>query len=150
MAKKNKTSTKEPETISSSATDQTVVSFPEGAIPSESFPERRPTDVDVANIKDPDKSYKGEHTAPLNGETFVVLDGKHKEVPDRYDGHTAAVIAYPTAFEHDPDTGVTTSFFPSKGKVTVRELSQGQILELPMDAFKKVSTNGRAEVLGFA
>lgn len=148
MAKASKS--QDTETISSSASDQQVVQFSDGPYPSELFPERAAGDVDVANIKDPDKEYKGEKHAPLNLETWVVLDGTHKEVPKELDGKLAAVIAYPTTTEQDPDTGETSSYLPPKASITVKVRDQGQILHLPMDAFKSVHLDGRAGALNFA
>lgn len=150
MAKNGKSKDSAPEEVSSSASDQIVAQFPDGPYPSEFFPERRSGDVDVADIENPDKSYKGEHAAPLNAETWVILDGSHKDVPDEYDGHLAAVTAYPTSVIHDTDTGVTHEEMPKNGLVTVKERSQGAVLTLPMEAFKSVHPNGRAGVLGYA
>lgn len=147
MAKNGKS---KPEVVSSGASDQAVTVFPGDVKPSELFPEARATDVDVADIENPDKEYKGEHSAPLNLESWVVLDGKHKEVPKEYDGKVAAVIDYPTTTEQDPDTGETVSYLPPKARITVKERSQGVTLVLPMEAFKAVHTNGRAGVLDFA
>lgn len=148
-SKKSKSSSKSeaPTTVEDTSTDTAVRSFP-GSVPSEQNPERRATDVDVADV--PAKSHKGEHNPPLNAETFVVLDGSHKEVPKELDGKVAAVIDFPTTTEQDPDTGETVSYLPPKASITVKTLDQGQILHVPYEAFKQVSTNGRAGLLGFA
>lgn len=119
-------------------------SFP-GSVPSEQFPERRPIEVDLADIKNPDKEYEGEHMAPLNAESWVVLDGSHDQVDDRYDGAIAAVVEYPTAVEHDTDTGITTTFLPPEASLTVKERSQGAFMYLPLDAFKEIHTAGRPD-----
>jgi hypothetical protein len=137
-----------PTTIDATSSDTAVRSFPD-SVPSEQQPERRPTDVDVADIKDPDKEYKGESTPPLNAESWVVL-GKHKLVPKELEGKIFAVIDYPTTTQQDPDTGETVSYLPPKASITVKGRAQGQVLHLPMEAFAEVHTNGRASVLDFA
>lgn len=135
------------EVLSDGTSDQRVASFP-GAVPSEQFPERRASDVDVKDV-DPG-SGKGEHLPPLNAETFVVLDGSHKLVPDEYDGKIAAVLSFPRGIKHDEDTGETYEYLPPKGSYEVKELSQGARFFLPLEAFKDISTNGRASLLRFA
>lgn len=119
-----------------------------GVVASEKFPERRAADVDIADV-DPGDG-KGEHTPPLNAESFVVLDGKHKDVPKELDGAVAGVVDAPSVTEVDPETGQSHTFLPPKALIAVKELSQGQVFHLPMAAFKKISTHGRAGVQGFA
>lgn len=119
-------------------------SFP-GSVPSEQFPERRPIEVDLADIKNPDKEYEGETLPPLNAESWVVLDGSHDQVDERWDGAIAAVVEYPTAVEHDTDTGITKTFLPPEASLTVRERSQGAMFYLPLDAFKEIHTAGRPD-----
>jgi hypothetical protein len=122
-------------------------SFP-GSVASELYPERRPIEVDLANV-DPGDG-EGEHMAPLNAESWVVLDGSHDLVDDRYDGKIAAVIDWPTSVEHDTNTGETITYLPPEAMLTVKESSQGALMHLPLDAFKEIHTNGRGAVLGFA
>lgn len=141
---------KDPTVVSDVATDQVVTNYPEGAVPSELFPQRRAVDVDVADIENPDKKHKGETHPPLNAETWVVLDGSHKDVPKELDGKVGAVIDWPTTEVVDEDTGERRQILPPKAAITVKMRAQGQILHLTMDAFKEVHTNGRASVLDFA
>lgn len=115
---------------------------------SEQYPERRPIDVDIADVEPAE--YEGETTPPFNAETFVKLDGASDEVPDEFDGAIAAMISWPTAVEHDSNTGVTVTSDPPEAVYTVRELSQGIVLSVTKDAFKEVSTNGRAGLVPFA
>jgi hypothetical protein len=126
-----------------------ISSFP-GAVPSEQFPERRPMEVDLSDVEDPEAEYEGEFQPPLNAESWVVLDGSHDSVPDELDGAIAAVVSAPSITTTNPDTGETQTSQPPEGLVGVRERSQGILIYLPMEAFKKVYTNGRPEVLGFA
>jgi len=114
-----------------------------GAVASEQFPERRPIEPDLANIEDPDAEYEGEHLAPLNAESWVVLDGDHEEVPDELDGKIAAVVEYPTTVAQDPDTGIVETYLPPGASLTVKERGQGTLLYLPLDAFKEIHTHGR-------
>jgi len=139
---------KEPTVEADQATDQRVASFP-GSVPSEQFPERRPADMDVADIKNPDKEYKGEHLAPITLESWVTL-GKHKLVPKELEGRLAAVISAPTITVVDEDTGEEYVTVPPKAAITVKERSQGTILYLPREAFAEIHTNGRVGALGFA
>lgn len=119
-------------------------SFP-GSVPSELEPTRRPMDVDIANIEDPDAEYDGEIQAPLNAESWVVLDGSDDQVPDELDGHVAAVVESPVSQEHDPATGETTTFLSPEGLYTVKERAQGILLNVTADAFKEVFTHGRPD-----
>jgi hypothetical protein len=147
VAKHNKTSG----TVSSKASDQTVATFSgDGPAASEQYPERRPLDVDVADIKNPDKKYEGEHDAPLNLESWVKLDGKHKLVPKHLDGALASVVSFPTLHVQDEETGEEYDTVPPKAVVTVKERSQGTILHLPREAFAAVYPNGRTEAIPFA
>lgn len=134
--------------------DEAEVGAPQGTFPgsvaSEEYPERRPVEPDMADLENPDAEYEGETLPPLNAESWVVLDGSHDQVDERWDGAVAAVVEWPTATEHDPETGITTTFLPPKASLTVKERSQGAMFYLPLDAFKEIHTNGRAEVLGFA
>ena len=116
-----------------------------GTLPSELYPERRPTDVDVASIADPTAEYEGEHIAPLNAESWVVLDGSHDEVPDEYDGKVAAVLAWPVSTDHNLDTGTTTTYASPNGTYLVKERGQGVTLSLPVDAFQEIHTHGRPD-----
>lgn len=118
------------------------------AVPSEQFPERRPIEVDVADV--PVEEHEGEFQAPLNAESWVILDGEHEGVPDRFDGAVAAVLDWPTVTVTDPDTGESHEEFPVDGTLIVQERSQGLRLSLPMEAFKEVHSNGRPSVLGYA
>lgn len=115
---------------------------------SEQYPERRPIEVDIKDV--PVEEYEGETMPPLNAESWVILDGDHELVPDEFDGAVAAVIDSPTVTDTNPDTGESVTHFPSEGRVTVRERSQGATFNLPLDAFKEIYTNGRPSVLGFA
>jgi len=118
---------------------------PEGAasVPSELYPERRPTDVDVADIENPDEEYEGElHPLP-NAETWVILDGSSDEVPDELDGAVAAVISWPQGQEHDSNIGVTTTFVAPEGYWTVKERGQNILLSVTQDAFKEIYYHGR-------
>lgn len=132
--------------------DESEVGAPQGtfpgSVPSEDYPERRAIEVDLADV--PVEEHEGEHMAPLNAESWVVLDGSHPEVDPRWDGKIAAVISWPTSTEHDTDTGETITYLPPEASLTVKESSQGAMFYLPLDAFKEIHTNGRAEVLGFA
>jgi hypothetical protein len=119
-------------------------SFP-GSVPSELEPARRPVDVDIANIEDPEAEYEGEVQAPLNAESWVTLDGSNDQVPDELDGHVAAVVESPVSTEHDPDTGTTKTFLSPEGLYTVKERSQGILLNVTADAFKSVHTHGRPD-----
>jgi hypothetical protein len=112
-----------------------------GAVASEQFPERRPIEPDLADVEAAE--YDGEHLAPLNGESWVVLDGDHEEVPDELDGKIAAVVEFPTTVEQDPDTGIVSTYLPPQASLTVKERGQGTILYLPLDAFKEIHTHGR-------
>jgi hypothetical protein len=123
--------------------DQTATSYA-----SEEFPERRPIEVDIKDVEVAD--YEGEITPPFNGETFVILDGASDDVPNEMDGAVAAMIDWPVSVEHDHHTGTTITYDPPEGVYIVKELSQGIRLSVTKDAFKKVSTNGRAGLVGFA
>jgi len=130
--------------------DESAESVPptQESYPSEQYPERTPIEPDLADLStDPQE---GEFLAPLNAESWVVLDGSHEGVDERWDGKIAAVLSYPTVTEQDPDTGEVKSFLPEGASLTVKEASQGALFHLPLDAFKEIHTNGRAEVLGFA
>ena len=115
---------------------------------SEAHPERIPVEVDVADVEPAD--YEGETIPPLNAESWVILDGSHPEVDDRWDGAVAGVIDWPTGVEHDPTTGDTKVFLPPDAHLTVKERSQGAMFYLPLDAFKEIHTSGRPEVVAFA
>jgi hypothetical protein len=131
--------------------DEAEVGAPTGpfeTLPSEAYPERRPIEVDIADV-DPGDG-EGETLAPLNAESWVILDGSHPEVDERWDGKIAGVISWPTSTEHDTNTGETVTYLPPEAHLTVRESSQGAMFYLPLDAFKEIHTNGRSEVLGFA
>jgi len=123
--------------------DQTVTSSA-----SEVNPELRPIEPDLADIEPAE--YEGEFMAPLNAESWVVLDGAHDEVDDRWDGRIAGVINWPTVTVQDPDTGEVKSYLPPDARLTVKERSQGALMDLPLDAFKEIHTNGRGAVVGFA
>jgi hypothetical protein len=114
-----------------------------GSVPSEQYPERRPVDVDVADV--PAEEHEGEIQAPLNSESWVVLDGKSDQVPDELNGKVAAIIESPTSVEHDPDTGTTKTFLSPEGYYTVKERGQGILLNVTADAFKSVHTHGRPD-----
>lgn len=118
-----------------------------GPFPSEQFPQLAPIEPDLANV--PTDEHEGEHQAPLNAESWVILDGASDQVPDRFDGHLAAVLSWPTSVEHDTDTGETITYTSPDGWYTVQERSQGAILSVQADAFKSVHT-GRPEAVGFA
>jgi len=119
-----------------------------GTFDSEAFPQMAPIEPDLADV--PTDPQEGEFMAPLNGESWVVLDGAHDEVDDRWDGKIAAVLAWPTVTEQDPDTGEVKSFLPPDAHLTVQERSQGLRMYLPLDAFKEIHTNGRGAVQEFA
>jgi hypothetical protein len=123
--------------------DQTATSYA-----SEVYPERAPIEVDIKDIEPAD--YEGETQPPFNAETFVVLDGESEDVPDELDGAIAAMIDWPVSVEHDHHTGQTITYDPPEATYVVKELSQGIRLSVNRDAFKKVSTNGRAGLVGFA
>jgi hypothetical protein len=131
------------------ASDQRVASFP-GSVPSEQFPDRRAHTVDIADMKNPDKKYEGEHDPPINLESWVTLDGSHKLVPDGLDGRLAAVIAAPILHVVNEETGEEYDTVPPKAAITVKERSQGTVLYLPREAFKEIHPNGRVGALGFA
>src|SRR5215472_14021853 len=116
-----------------------------GTLPSELYPERRPTDVDVASIENPDAQYDGEFQAPLNAESWVVLDGSADGVPDQLDGATAAVLSYPVTTEQDPNTGTTKTYASPDGLYTVQSRGQGIVLSVGADAFKEIHTHGRPD-----
>lgn len=125
-----------------------VIPDDQASYPSEQFPERTPIEPDLANLStDPQE---GEFQAPLNAESWVILDGSHEDVPERFDGSIAAVIDWPTVTVTDQATGESHEEFPAEGKLIVQERSQGLRLSLPMDAFKEVHSNGRPAVLGYA
>jgi hypothetical protein len=130
------------------ADEEEAPTGPFDTTPSELNPERRPVEVDIADV--PVEEYEGEHMAPLNAESWVILDGSHDLVDDRWDGAIAAVIDWPTAVEHDTNTGETITYLPPDASLTVRERSQGAMFYLPLDAFKEIHTNGRPAVLGYA
>jgi len=110
---------------------------------SEVHPELRPIEPDIADLSKDEE--EGEHIAPLNGESWVVLDGDSDLVEDRYDGAIAGVIEWPTGVEHNPDTGETITFLPPDGTLLVKERSQGLTMSLPLDAFKEIHTSGRPD-----
>jgi hypothetical protein len=110
---------------------------------SEVHPELRPIEPDLADLST--DVQEGEHMAPLNAESWVVLDGDSDLVEDRYDGAIAAVIEWPTAVVQDPDTGEVTTFLPPEGTLVVKERAQGLTLSLPLDAFKEIHTSGRPD-----
>jgi hypothetical protein len=114
---------------------------PAASYASEDFPERRPVDIDVADIEPAE--YEGETMAPLNAESWVVLDGDHDSVPDELDGEVAAVVDWPVGVEHDSDTGETKVFAAPDGYYLVVTRGQNIRLSLPYDAFKEVHTHGR-------
>ena len=128
-----------PEHVGPQGTDAGIAVWP-----SEEYPEKRPIEVDIARV-DPGEPVEGEHEPPLNGESWVVLDGDHELVGEEYDGHVAGVIDYPTMVEQDPDTGAITRYMPDEGLVTVRDRGQGTTLILPLDAFKEIHRNGRPD-----
>jgi len=115
---------------------------------SEDFPELRPIEPDVADI--PPEEYDGEITPPLNAESWVILDGSHPDIGERWDGKIASVLSWPVSTEHDPDTGETKVYTSPDGYYLVQERSQGARFSVQADAFKSIHTNGRPEVLGFA
>jgi hypothetical protein len=133
----------EGEVIQGDQAGQAIVSWP-----SEVHPEKRPLEVDLKDVEPAD--YEGETMPPFNAETFVKLDGDSDEVPDELDGAIAAMIEWPVAHEHDHHTGVTLTYDPPDGTYIVKELSQGIRLSVTKDAFKEVSTNGRAGLVPFA
>lgn len=133
----------EGEVIQGDQAGQAIVSWP-----SEAHPEKRPLEVDIKDVEPAD--YEGETAPPFNAETFVKLDGESDEVPDELDGAIAAMIEWPVAHEHDHHTGITLTYDPPDGTYIVKELSQGIRLSVTKDAFKEVSTNGRAGLVPFA
>jgi hypothetical protein len=123
------------------ASDQNVSVWP-----SEVFPEKRPIDVDIAALKDkPLDEPDAEYLAPLNGESWVVLDGEHELVDDRYDGAVAMVLAAPTNHFEDEFTGAEHDYLPEGAQVTVKERGQGVTMVLPLEAFKEIHNHGRPD-----
>lgn len=139
------------EVVASGSSDTTaqVVSGPRDLHPSELEPERRPMEIDVADIKNPDKVYEGEYSPPLNAESWVIL-GKHDLVPEWAEGRVAAVIDAPVAREVDDATGSVREYLHENAVVTVKERSQGAIFYLPLKAFSKISRAGRPPIVGYA
>jgi hypothetical protein len=126
----------------------TAITAYTGPVPSEQYPERRPSEPDMADLEVTEAD--GDFMPPLNAESWVVLDGSHIDVPDWADGRIAAVLSAPSVTVTDPDTGESHEEFPVDGHLTVQERSQGLRLYLPMEAFKEVHSNGRGAVQAFA
>ena len=112
-----------------------------GPFPSEQFPERVPVEVDVADV--PVEEHEGETIAPLNAESWVVLDGSNDQVPDELDGAVAAVLDWPVGVEHDSTTGETKTFTAPDGYYLVQDRAQGTRLSVTADAFKEIHSHGR-------
>jgi len=112
-----------------------------GPFPSEQFPERAPVEVDVADV--PVEEHEGEYQAPLNAESWAVLDGSSDQVPDELDGAVAAIIDWPVGVEHDSSTGETKTFTAPDGYYLVQDRAQGTRLSVTADAFKEIHTHGR-------